>query len=743
MRKSKTRNLPPARPSPDPWQVEFERGLTLHRQGKLAEAESVFEDVRQRQPNHFDALHLLAIIAMQTGQLERGIELIQSAIGINANVASAHNNLGYALINLQRYDEAIVSLNRAIALDRSQVGAYHNLGNSLQALGRFDEAVASYDTAIGLKPDQAKVYNSRGNALQMLKRFDDALASYDRALAMRPNYAEALNNRGYTLQELKRYDEALASYDRALALHPDFAEALYNRGITLRSLQRFDEALTSYDRAIAARPDYVEALSNRGNISASLGRNADAFAAYDRAFRLKPDHNRLAGRRLHAKLQLCDWTNFDAEVSHLLSAIREQKLASVPFEILSIPSSPSDQLQCARRDASVQPRFRPIWNGELYSHDRIRVGYLSGDFREHPTGYLAAGLFEHHNKSRFEVTGICFGPDQNSTTRHRIKGAFEHFIEVHDKSDQAIADLVRQLEIEIAVDLMGYTQNSRPGIFARRCAPIQVSYLGYLGTMGTDFIDYVIADKIALPFDQQRFYVENIVHLPDCFLVNDNRLIIAPHTPSRRDVGLPAEGFVFCSFNNGYKLGPPIFELWMRLLQGVEGSVLWLFQSNAEMAVNLQREARRCGIDPSRIIFAPRVTLSEHLARQRLADLFLDTTPYNAGATGAGALWSGVPMLTMIGETFVGRMAASMLHAVGLPELVAKSLPDYEALALKIATEPAFCTALKDKLTRSRGTYPLFDTERFTRHIEAAYLGMWQRYTSGEKPHSFAVAPSS
>jgi predicted O-linked N-acetylglucosamine transferase (SPINDLY family) len=466
------------------------------------------------------------------------------------------------------------------------------------------------------------------------------------------------------------------------------------------------------------------------------------LAACDKAFQLDHDFDYIAGRRLQAKLEMCQWTNLEAEVAQLLSAIRERKPASAPFVLLAIPSTAAEQLQCAKSRVRNLPAFPRVWRGEAYSHDRIRVAYVSSDLYEHAIGYLTVGLFENHDRSRFEVTAIFFGPERDSDFCRRVRGSCEHFLDCRSRSDKEVAELIRQLEIDIVVDLNGFTRNARPAILARRPAPIQVSYIGYLGTMGAEFIDYVIADEIALPFDQQEHYTENIVHLPDCFLVNDNRLAIAPHTPSRAEVGLPAEGFVFCSFNSTYKLGPPIFKLWMRLLSAIEGSVLWLVESDAEMAANLRREAQQRGIDPGRIVFAPRIPLGEHLARQRLADLFLDTTPYNAGATGAAALWSGLPVLTVTGETFVGRMAASMLHAVGLPELATPSLEDYEALALRLAREPSLLASVKAKLARNRDTYPLFDTARFTRNIETAYTTMWQRHRQGEPPAHFAVKAS-
>jgi len=687
--------------------AEFQRALAAFQAGNVKDAERLFKAVLRRQPKHVAALNLLGIVLTQLGRF-----------------AEAENYLRLALEEQANSDATL-----------------YNYGVVLKALNRPAEALERFSQALKINASVAETWNNRGTVFNDLKRHGEAVADFDRAMAAKANYPDAFCNKGKALAELKLYKHSLGAYDHALVLKPDLAEAWLGRGNVFIELRQYDYALAAYDRALELKPDLAEAWLGRGTTFYELKRYDDAIAAYGRALALKPNLDYAASLRLRAKLTICDWTDLEAEIAQLLATMKERRLSSDAFAILTIPSSSADQLQCARRCIQDQPTYPPIWRGEVYTHDRIRVAYLSADFHEHPTAYLLAGLFEQHDKSRFEITGISFGPNRDSPMRHRLRGAFEHFVDVWDKSEEDIADLVRRLEIDIAVDLMGHTKDSRLGVFARRPAPIQVSYLGYLGTMGAEFIDYVIADQIALPSDQQKNYTENIVHLPDCFLVNDSRLAIAPYTPSRGDVGLPAEGFLFCSFNNSYKLGRPMFELWMRLLHAVEGSVLWLVETNAEMAVNLRREAQRCGIDPGRIIFAPRIALSEHLARQRLAGLFLDTTPYNAGATGAAALWSGVPLLTMIGKTFVGRMAASMLHAVGLPELVTESLPDYEALALKIATEPALCASLKDKLARNRETYPLFNTERFTRHIEAAYTKMWKRYQGGEKPENFAVDP--
>jgi predicted O-linked N-acetylglucosamine transferase (SPINDLY family) len=724
---------------PLPDNQTFQQALAALKAGNLNEAERLFKTVLRASPAHIATLNLLGITLTQLGHFAEAETYLRLALREQPKSDATLYNYGSVLKALNRPEEALERFTEALAINPAAPETWNNRGTVLNELKRHERALEDFDRAIALNPRFAEAFYNKGKSLTMLKRFEEALADYQRALALQPDFAEAWLGRGKIFNELKQYADALDAYDRALSLKAGLAEAWLGRGNVFTDLKRHDDALAAYDKALALKPGLAEAWLGRGNVFNDFKQFNEAFAAYDKALALEPRLNYAASARLHAKLYLCDWSNLDAEIDDLLSLMRTQNVLSIPFALLSISSSPADQLLCARGHVHDQPAFPALWRGEIYSHDRIRVAYLSADFHEHPIANSAIGLYERHDRSRFDATAISFGPDRNSPMRERIKGAFEHFIDVAHKTDQEIAHLVRELEIDIAVDLMGHTENARPGILARRPAPIQVSYLGFLGTMGAAYIDYVIANEIVLPPEQQRYYTESIVHLPGCFLPNDNRLKIAPVTPSRPDAGLPSTGFVFCSFNATYKFSPAMFELWMRLLHKVEGSVLWLLESNAEAAVNLRREAQRCGIDPGRLVFAPRITLSAHLARQRLADLFLDTTPYNAGATAAASLWSGVPVLTAIGETFVGRMAASILHAVGLAELVTESLPDYEALALKIAAEPAYRAALKDKLARNRGAYPLFDTARSTRHIEAAYISMWQARQNGDLPAGFAV----
>jgi predicted O-linked N-acetylglucosamine transferase (SPINDLY family) len=382
-----------------------------------------------------------------------------------------------------------------------------------------------------------------------------------------------------------------------------------------------------------------------------------------------------------------------------------------------------------------------VWCGERYSHDRIRLAYLSADFRVHPSSYLLAGMFEHHDRSRFETIALSFGDDDQSEIQNRLKGAFEHFIDVRNRSDLEVARLVRELEVDIAVDLMGHTRNQRTGILALRPAPVQVNFF-CPGTSGADYLDYIVCDRVVIPEDHHAYYSEKVVYLPDTFQANDSKRRIAERTPSCAEVGLPDDGFVFCSFNNTYKFTPPMFDVWMRLLGHVKGSALWLQEINATATRNLRREAVARGIDANRLVFAPKVPrLEDHLARYRLADLFLDTLPYNAQTTASDALWVGLPVLTCLGTTFVGRVAASLLNAIGLPELITRSLPEYEALALQLATHPVLLADIRAKLARNRATFPLFDTDRFRRHIESAYVTMWERAQRGVGPASFEVKP--
>jgi predicted O-linked N-acetylglucosamine transferase (SPINDLY family) len=483
----------------------------------------------------------------------------------------------------------------------------------------------------------------------------------------------------------------------------------------------------------------------RGHALLALKRLPDAIASYERAAQL--GLSSATAMMGYCSLLACDWPRAERAARALDMLIEQGREAMSPFALLPFAFSPDLQRksvetfvrqslgEVALLPASACPRAQPSPGG------RIRLGYVSSDFGSHAVTTLIAGLLARHDRSRFDVVGIAVGSEPGDAMRRRIAAACSEFHELGRLTDADAAERVRDLGIDIAIDLTGYTENARPGVLARRPAPIQVSYLGYLGTMGGTFIDYILADAIALPFDQQVHYAEKIVHLPNCFIPTDDTVEMS-RRPGRAEAGLPERGIVLCSFNNSYKYRAPVFDIWMRLLRDYDQCVLWLLASNGQCVANLRREAGSRGVDPERLIFARSIPFADHLARQTLADLFLDTLPYNAGATAAAALWAGVPILTALGDTLVGGMAASMLHGVGLPELAAANLADYEAKARMLIGDPPMLAELGAKLARQRSSHPLFDTDRSRRHIEAAYRTMWDTFSRGEPPRAFAVTPT-
>jgi predicted O-linked N-acetylglucosamine transferase (SPINDLY family) len=692
-------------------------------------------------PGYAQALNSRGAVLLDLKRPEEALASLDRALAAEPDYAEALNNRGNALRDLKRPEEALACNARALAFRPDYVEALNNRGNILLDLKQPGAALESYDRALAISPGFADAHMNRGNALRDLGRYQEALECYGQALAIRPDYVEALNNRGNILLDLKQPGAALESYDRALAISPGFADAHMNRGTALRDLGQHGEALESFDRALAIRPDFADAILNRGIALQELGRYEEAGVAYQRLLDVQPSYDYARGHLLHARQHCCDWARFDDGIARITRDALDGKRAARPFEFLVASGSAADQLQCSRMYvADKYPAApQPAWRGERYDHNRIRVAYLSADFHVHATALLMAGLFEAHDKTRFETTAISFGPDISDEMRTRLLAAFDRFIDVRNKSGYEVATLLRELEIDIAVDLKGYTANCRPEILSRRAAPIQVNYLGYPGTMGADYIDYILADRFVIPEQHHPYYTEKVVYLPDTYQVNDLKRQIADRTPTRAEAGLPERGFVFCSFNNNYKITPGIFDIWMRLLHRTEGGVLWLLEDNAAAARNLRREAQHRGVAPQRLVFAPRLKPDEHLARHRLADLFLDTLPYNAHTTASDALWAGLPVLTCLGTAFAGRVAASLLHAIGLPELVTHTLEQYEELAVQLAHDERLLTGIVARLAQNRTTRPLFNTDRFRRHIEAAYVAMWERNQRGEPPASFSV----
>jgi protein O-GlcNAc transferase len=692
-----------------------EKAIALHRSGQLAEAERLYLQLLATDPRDFAAQHLLGVIHAQQGLNDQALVEIDAAVAIKPDDAEAQLNRANVLKALGRGDEALEGYARALALQPDWPQAENNRGTVLQAQGRHEAALAAYDRALALRPEYAEALNNRGSVLQDLKRPAEALESYDRALRRAPNFPAGFNNRGTVLMELRRFADALSCFDRALALRPGNAEVINNRGNALQGLGRSDEALAAYDQALALNPGYVQALNNRGSSLQQLKRHEEALASFDKAG--SPE---AFGGAAMAALNLCDWDRVEKIAPEMERRIRAGEAVS-PWVLLGYSGDESLQRQCARQTIGRRfPHLPPPLAAVPYRHDKIRLAYISSDVGHHPVATHVVQLIENHDRNRFEVIGVGTNPDDGSPQRKRLVAAFDRFVDAHGQAPFSVAQQLRALEVDILVDLNGHTKDDNFDILCHRPASVQVSWLGYAGTTAAPFVDHLVVDTVVAP--DARAFTEKLALLP-CYFPNDNSRVIGP-VPSRAEAGLPEDAFVFCCFNAHWKITRAVFTLWMRLLEQMPGSVLWLKQPGEKAKSNLLAAARAAGIDPSRLIFALPAALPQHLARHQLANLFLDTLPYNAHATGCDALWAGLPLLTQCGAAYAGRVCASLLTSLGLPELIAESAAHFEATALALARDPARLAGLRARLAANRATSIVFDTPRLARKLEALYEKM-------------------
>jgi len=726
-------------------------------------------------PNYYQALVNKGCILIEQEKFTAAIEILNNAIKIEPALSEAYNLVGLAMKALSKNNDAITFFKRAIELNPKNDEAYSNFANFYYEQGRLDEASAIYEKLITINPHNHRAFYNLGNILHDLGRLDDALTYYERSISINPHFPDAYFNLGNTLQKLKRYEYAVDNYDKAIELRPNFAHAFHNRGISLNSLRLILDAIASYKEAIAINPYYVKAYISLGNsfkaignvdeaiasneMATSLDPNAiesyinlgslflekkmvhESVAAYSKAVELKIDFNYLFGEYIHAKMHICDWIDFPLTLEQLLNNIDLGKKTSACFPVLALTDAPSTLLKTSETWINYNyPTNLTLGPIKVTNGKKIRVGYYSGDFREHAVSYLVAELFELHDKNIFDLIGFSFGPITNDATQQRVKNSLNQFIDVRFKSDKQIAQMSRDLCIDIAIDLTGHTQHSRCGIFSYRAAPVQASYLGYLGTMGAEYYDYLIADKTLIPLESRQFYKEKIVYLPS-YQANDSKRNVSNLIFNKLDFNIPEEAFVFCCFNNNYKITPSTFHGWINILESVPSSVLLLYSSNKWVEINLQNFATKRGLDKSRLFFCGTINRSEYLARFKLADLFLDTFPYNAGTTASDALWAGLPILTLKGKSFASSIASSLLNAINLPELVTTSQEQYESLAIELATNQEKLQAIKDKLERNKLTTLLFDSPRFTKNIEASYIKMHGRYKSELPPDDIYIEP--
>jgi len=717
------------------------QAVALHQQGRIPEARQAYQRIRSQDPRQFVAWHMGGVAALQAGDHRDAHALIRKALALRPNDGSALINLGIVLHRLGKLSEALQTFDQGMKTRSDDPSAHNNLGNLLRDMKRYEAALESFGRALTLNPHNVLAYANRGTVLRDLDRLEEALMDFDQALTRAPNYAIAHYKKGEILSELRRVPEALAHLDAALRLEPDNAVFHASRGGVFQDVKNLDDALRDFDEAIRLQPQAARYHQGRGLVLQDMRRFPEAAAAFDQALKLDRSLPLLHGQALGARMAICDWRDFDKSLTALEASIARGVAASPPFTLLGVSASRQLQRQCAAswlaREAQTvacAPRC-PETTGR-----KIRIGYFSADFHNHATAYLMAEFFERHDKTRFEIIAYSFGEIIQDAMRIRLRAAFDAFVEVGHLSDGAIAALARRDGIDIAVDLKGFTGEGRNKIFAHRAAPLQVSYLGYPGTMAADYMDYLVADPVLIPPEHQGDYAEKIIYMPHSYQVNDGRRRIAENNPDRAEMGLPEAGFVFCCFNNNHKITPSVFDIWMRLLRAVPGSVLWLLADNATAVANLRRAAIARGVEAHRLVFAERVELAEHLARHAAADLCLDTLPYNAHTTASDALWAGLPVLTLLGQSFAGRVGASLLTALDLPELITESPDAYEARALDLARDPARLGEVRRKLWAQRLTAPLFDGGRFTRHLEAGFEQIMQRHQSGLPPDHIMIA---
>jgi predicted O-linked N-acetylglucosamine transferase (SPINDLY family) len=686
----------------------LDRALELSRAGQLDDAAAIYMRLLADNPNHADAKHLLGLVFFRKNDFDAAIRLIRDAIERDPENPIYHGNLGNVFKDANRLTDAVAEYRRALQLDPGYAEIHNNLGYVLQVSGMTEDALGHYRQAIALRRDNHRAHYNLGNALFLTGKSEEAIAAFRDATRLNPSFDDAWDHLGIALEHVGRHAEAETCFRRWIEIDPESADAFHALGLSLQRQDRLAEALESLRRAIALRPDFPPAVASA----------------------------------LWLAQRLCDWGTTAAYSEFVLRHAAEHPEALSPFQLFSLPGASSALLLAAARShaATIAPTRRMQHDVARFGGStRMRVGYLSSDFHGHPTAYLTAEVFELHDRDRFEVFLFSHGPDDASAMRQRLKAGGDRFIDLAGLSDDAAAQRIHDERIQLLVDLNGYTANARSGIVASRPAPIQINWLGFPGSMGADWIDYLIADACVIPPEHDVDYAEKVVRLPHCYQSNDRKRPTGSAGLSRSFCGLPETGFVFCNFNQAYKIEPGVFAIWMRLLAAVPGSVLWLLEENRWAKKNLRKEALRHGISEERLVFAPVRPLAEHLARYALADLALDTFPYTSHTSGSDALWAGCPMVTIMGETFASRVAASLLINVGLEPLVARSLAEYEALAMTLAQDGPRVDALREHLRAQHDTLPLFDSPRFTRSLEAAYERMWTQFAEGRAPRAFDV----
>jgi len=703
---------------------------------------NLIQSALKKEAKNFFIHNLYGVALMKTGKYQEAKQSFLNAIRLNSNAPDVYFNLGVLNRAANEYNEAISFYSQCLEINGQYANAFFNRGNVyLDDLSDYKNAISDYQHFVRLIPNNPYGYYNLGKALSLLNRHDEAIIYYEKAIALKPDYAEAYVNCGSALSLLNRHDEAIIYYEKAIALKPDYAEAYFNFGKALNLSNHHNGAIIYYEKAIALKPDYTEAYVNCGSVLGLLNRHDEALIHYEKAIALAPDYDYLPGWIMHSKQHASDWNGYDDLRENIIEGTVSLKNSSHPFIILSM----TDDLKIQKISAEV---FSKVQTSQLknpkiipmkYDHKKIKIGYFSADFHNHATMHLMAEMLELHNKEKFEIIGFSYGIDVRDDWSERARKSFNDFYNVFNMNDEGVANLSRNLEIDIAIDLKGYTQESRPAIFFYRAAPIQINYLGYPGTLGAEYIDYIIADKNLIPENKKVFYTENIIYLPGCYQPNCAKREIDKTKISRKEFGLPEDAFIYCAFNNAYKITPQTLLSWAKILSKVPNSVIWVFSDSENTNENLLREFNAKGIDSQRIIFAKRMSIEKHLARLQLADLFLDTFPYNAHTTASDALRVGLPVLTMMGQSFASRVASSLLKQLELTELITENEKDYESIAIQLGSNIKNFNSIKDKVSNNLQKTDLFNPKVITTNIELAFEKAYEIYLNDEVPRDIHI----
>jgi len=738
--------------------MDIKDAVTYHQNGRWQEAEQAYQEILRIRPTDHQALSLYGVLKIQLQHPQSAIELIQKAIELKPNFAQAHCNLGVAFEAFSLLDEAMQSFAQAAALKSDYWLAFFNLGNVLFKKKQYNKALINFEKAISIKPDYAQAYMNSGLALVELGLFDQAFESYESALEIKPDYAEALSNKGNLLLQLKSFQDALECYNKAIQITPNYAKAHYNKGNALNSLKLPEQAIQSFDRAITFDPNLVQAFCNRGVSFKELNQFENALHSFHQALLLNQNdadvHFNLGhtyeqirqfgmalnhfhtvleinseteldchGPQMFIHMRSCNWEYLPPAIDRVIEWVVDKKRPTELLPLLAV----TDDLNFLKTAGQlyINKNYPPIENKfsikNTNTNERIAIGYFSSDFNNHAVSYLISEIFELHDRTLFEVHAFMLGHKKNDDITNRIISAVDYFWDCQSMDDAAIVPFAREKNLQIAIDLNGPTEGCRMNVFAQRIAPNQINYLGFPSSSQASYHDFIIADQYLIPEELAGFYCEKVIYLP-CFQANDRTRKASAKVQSRNQLNLPENAFIFCCFNNTYKITPSQFECWMRILNKVENSILWLISDSKNTENNLRAKAEKLGVSIDRLVFAERMPYGDYLESYKCADLFLDTFPFNAGTTASDALWMGLPLITFSGKSFASRMAGSLLQAVNLPEMIAPSMDAYENLAVELATNLKKLLQIKNNLIANRDKCLLFDSLNFTRSLEESFI---------------------